>query len=234
MMNKSCFIALVLAAALAATSWAESPRMKMTTPVPEGIATPETKLETQLGTLTLFDGVPDQATTQKVYDNLDLQRATQAYLSTLQVASMDAMRKGYLGFGPANTTVLLFEDHMDSKALWLTPNTVSILYGDHGWNWVMNRWSSKCLPTCLASSTTPGSSTSLIWATPAPTKVKAASFLIVPPGYEGNIPDGYYVAHTNTHGNWVLWRGFSGKWLNQACNRRHEKNLSHVSVIQKG
>jgi hypothetical protein len=36
------------------------------------------------------------------------------------------MRKGMLSFGPPNTTVLMFEDLMDSKALWLTPNTVSI------------------------------------------------------------------------------------------------------------
>ena len=50
--------------------------MKMTTEVPEGVATPDS-LPTQLGTLTSFDGVPDQETTQKVYDNLDLQRATQ-------------------------------------------------------------------------------------------------------------------------------------------------------------
>ena len=39
------------------------PKMKMTTEVPPGIATPD-KLETRLGTLTLFDGVPDKATAQ--------------------------------------------------------------------------------------------------------------------------------------------------------------------------
>lgn len=31
-----------------------------------------------------------------------------------------------LEFGPANTTALLFENRMDSRALWLTPNTVNI------------------------------------------------------------------------------------------------------------
>ena len=38
--------------------WAEAPKMKMTTEVPPGIATPD-RLETRLGTLNLFDGVPD-------------------------------------------------------------------------------------------------------------------------------------------------------------------------------
>ena len=71
---------------------AAPPKMKMTTEVPEGVATHD-RLETPIGTLTSFDGVPDKNTTQVVYDNLDFQRATQAYLSTLQIASLDAMRR---------------------------------------------------------------------------------------------------------------------------------------------
>jgi len=106
--------------------WAEEPKnMKMYTDTPPGVATPD-ELKTSIGTLRSFDGVPDSKTTQLVYDNLDLQRATQAFLSTLQVASLYAMKEGLLEFGPANYTGLLFEDLMDSKALWLTPNTVSI------------------------------------------------------------------------------------------------------------
>ncbi|AKB18148.1 MULTISPECIES: hypothetical protein [unclassified Methanosarcina] len=63
---------------------------------------------------------------QKVYDNLDFQRGVQAYLNSIQIASMYGMRKGILEFGPTNTTALLFETLMDSKALWLTPNTTSV------------------------------------------------------------------------------------------------------------
>ena len=37
----------------------------------------------------------------------------------IKIASMDAIRKGILEFGPANTTTVLFEDLMDSKALFL-------------------------------------------------------------------------------------------------------------------
>ena len=115
-----------LALLTSGTAFAETPKMKMTTGVPEGIATPD-KLETSLGTLNSFDGVPDAETTQKVYDNLALQQATDAFLSSIQISSMEALKQGLLKFGPANTTALLFEDLMDSKALWLTPNTVSVL-----------------------------------------------------------------------------------------------------------
>ncbi|MFV9691902.1 MAG: hypothetical protein ACNY01_13195 [Desulfobacteria bacterium] len=54
---------VVITAVLMAASlgWAkEPPRMKMTTEVPPGIATPN-KLETSLGTLTSVDGVPGMA-----------------------------------------------------------------------------------------------------------------------------------------------------------------------------
>ena len=44
---------------------ATPPGMKMTTGIPEGIATPD-KLETRIGTLTSFDGVPDEETTRLV------------------------------------------------------------------------------------------------------------------------------------------------------------------------
>ena len=82
--------AMVMTATLALASYAASQKMKMTTEIPDGIATPDL-LVTDLGVLQSFDGVPDERTTQVVYDNLDLQRATQAFLSTIQVASLVAM-----------------------------------------------------------------------------------------------------------------------------------------------
>ena len=124
--NTKALLPLIAGILLSAqVSAAAPPKMKMTTEVPDGVATPD-KLETSIGTLTSFDGVPDAATLQKVYDNLDLQRATQAYLATIQISSLEAFRHGLSKFGPFNQTVLVFEDLMDSKALWLTANTVSV------------------------------------------------------------------------------------------------------------
>jgi hypothetical protein len=92
---------------------------------PARIETPN-KLETHLGTLTFFDGAPDKETTQKVYDDLDLRRATEAFLTALPIASMSAMETGLRKFGPPNTTAMLFENLIDSRSVWLTPNAVSI------------------------------------------------------------------------------------------------------------
>ena len=56
-----------------------NPKLKFSTPLPSGIASPA-KVETRLGTLNFFDGFPDKATAEKLYDNLDFQRSEIAYL----------------------------------------------------------------------------------------------------------------------------------------------------------
>ena len=182
------------------------PKMKMTTEVPAGVATPD-KLETSIGTLTSFDGVPDAKTTQLVYDNLDLDRATQTFLSTIQISSMYALESGIREFGPPNTTAVLFEDLMDSKAIWLTPNTVSVY---------MASWAEigdepmviETPPNVLGFIDDAWFKYVVDFGNVGPDKGKGGKFLILPPGYEGEIPEGYHVARTNTHGNWVIWRGF--------------------------
>ena len=91
----------------------------MTTPIPPGIECPNT-VNTRFGTLNFFDGFPDNASVQKIYDNLDFQRAVQAYLLALPALNQAGMRKGTLALGPANTTVPYIEKPMDSTAIFLT------------------------------------------------------------------------------------------------------------------
>lgn len=203
-MKTTCLTTLSLLMAVSAS--AEPPKMKMTTPIPEGIETPN-KLETHLGTLTSFDGVPDKETTQKIYDDLDLRRATEAFLATLPVASMSAMEAGLRKFGPPNTTAMLFENLMDSKSLWLTPNTVSIYQvtwcelGDEP-------MVIETPPKVLGIIDDAWFQYVIDFGNAGPDKGQGGKFLLVPPGYQGDLPDGYHVARTNTYGNWVVWRGF--------------------------
>jgi hypothetical protein len=182
------------------------PTMKMTTTIPEGIATPD-RLETRLGTLTSFDGVPDPRTTKVVYDNLDFQRAVQGFLSSLQIASLEAMRDGLLKFGPANSTVLVFEELMDSKSLFLTPNTTSV----YNFMWLEVGDEPVVLetpPDVLGFVDDAWFKYVVDFGRVGPDKGKGGKFLILPPGYEGKVPKGYFVAKTQTKGNWVVWRGF--------------------------
>ncbi len=60
-----CAALLFLLCGLSFTTIAQAPKMKMTTDIPAAITTPD-KVETRLGTLKSFDGLPDDATVEKV------------------------------------------------------------------------------------------------------------------------------------------------------------------------
>ncbi len=184
----------------------KAPKMKMTTDIPEGILTPN-HINSRIGELNMEDGVPTVETSELIYDNLDFNHGVTSFLSGIQIASMEAMRKGILTFGPANKTVLLFEELMDSKALFLTPNTTSVY---------MMMWLEMSDEPYVLE--TPADVLGIIddhwfkyvadFGRLGDDKNQGGKFLIVPPGYEGEIPDGYIVKNTNTYGNWVIWRGF--------------------------
>jgi hypothetical protein len=78
--------------------------MKMTTDIPPEILTPDT-IKSRIGTLKLFDGYPDDATTQKVYDNLDFQRGVQAFLNAMPGAAMTAFRPALRELGGVDSNV---------------------------------------------------------------------------------------------------------------------------------
>ena len=76
-----------------------APVYKYSTAPAPGVASPG-KIESRLGTLNFFDGFPDKATAEKLYDNLDFQRAVQAYLMAIPTASMAACREAMRPLGP--------------------------------------------------------------------------------------------------------------------------------------
>ncbi|MGQ3240940.1 MAG: hypothetical protein ACT6VE_29960, partial [Shinella sp.] len=89
-------------------------KMKMTTPIPDSIITPES-LDTRLGKLNFFDGFPDDATSEKIYDNLDFMRGVDVFLNAMPGASVEALRVGLASQGADNNqTILIFENLMDS------------------------------------------------------------------------------------------------------------------------
>jgi hypothetical protein len=84
------------------------PKMKMTTNIPANILTPDA-VETRLGTLKFLDGLPDKATVEKVYDNLDFMRAVDVFLNTLSAASLRANIEGLKSVGGDDQTPVIHE-----------------------------------------------------------------------------------------------------------------------------
>ncbi|NOE32248.1 DUF1214 domain-containing protein [Ruegeria sp. HKCCD7318] len=99
--------------------------------VPENVLTPD-RVETEtLGTLEFFDGMPSPATVEKVFDNLDLMRATTAFLDGMKIASLRGMFQGYEDVGAQPNDVVIAENLLDARSIWLTPNTTTIYVGSN-------------------------------------------------------------------------------------------------------
>ena len=162
------------------------PQYKNSTPMPPGVASPE-KMETPFGTLKFFDGVPDKASTEKIYDNLDFQRAVQAYLLGLPPVNQLANRRAILRMGPVNATVPIWETMVDSRTVELTANDNT----PYTWFWLDLSKGPLVLEV-------PPKVLGLIddmwyhWTTDlgitGPDKGAGGKYLLLPPGYKGNAP----------------------------------------------
>lgn len=66
--------------------------------IPEKIMTPD-KVETRLGTLEFFDGMPLPDTVDRLYDNLLLMRGVDTFLSGIPATSIEGLREGHVELG---------------------------------------------------------------------------------------------------------------------------------------
>jgi hypothetical protein len=178
--------------------------------VPESILTPDT-VETRLGTLRFKDGAPDDATVSLVYDNLDFMRGVQAFLDGIPAASIFAMCNGLLeGAGVDDQTFGIFETLMDARSVFLTAQTTTA--------YVTHCFDLEDGPVVLEAS--PGLLGPLDDAyfrhvvdvgVTGPDQGKGGKYLLVPPGYEGELPgEGYFIIKSPTYTVWQLSRIMNG------------------------
>jgi hypothetical protein len=199
---KRILFSTTLAAAIVTTATAEN--YKMTTQIPPSITSPA-EVETRLGKLKFTDGFPDKVTVEKCYDNLDFQRSVHVYLAALPPVSVEALRRAMSEFGPANQTATISETLLDSKSLFLTANdntVYSILWLDTTAGPVVLE-----IPPMVLG---PMDDAWFRWVTDVgitgPDKGRGGKYLLLPPGYKGEIPEGYLVARSQTYNNILFFR----------------------------
>ncbi|MFZ1539646.1 MAG: DUF1254 domain-containing protein [Chromatiaceae bacterium] len=202
-MKPICLIA-ALAVTVATTTAAET--YKMTTPIAPGVATPD-KLETSLGTLNLVDGFPKPDTIERIYDNLDRSRALQAYLLAIPIVNQAGMRDSLRKFGPDNQTDVIWETLVDPKTVELTANDNTI----YNFIWIDTHEG----PVVMEIPPMSLGAIDNFWyrwvadvGITGPDMGKGGKYLILPPGYAGEVPEGYFVVRPSTYGNWVPFRTF--------------------------
>ena len=115
---------LAVAAALHGTvtsqgAIAQEPTPGFNTKIPESILTPDT-VETRVGTLEFFDGIPTKEAAALLFANLDLNRGLRAILNGMPASNFEAGRAGHIALGQKKANqVIVFDGLMDSNSLFL-------------------------------------------------------------------------------------------------------------------
>jgi hypothetical protein len=168
-------------------------------------------VESPFGRLEFFDGVPKPDTVATIYDALDLVRGIEAFLNTVPGASLVALRRGLRSVGVDSPRVIGFTDpRANSGGLLLTANTETT-YGTTFLD--LRAWG----PTVIEA---PPESLCVVddfWfryvadmGLAGPDRGRGGKFLYLPPGYDGEVPDGYYTYTSPTFTNWVVLRALGG------------------------
>jgi len=182
-MKKSTILlaAVCLVSIIAASGWAET-------------------MKTRIGDLQFTSGYPTGETVQKLYDDLDFQRAVQVYLWALPMASYGAMADEHIRLGCGSSAVLIADEFAEQQHLALTANQDTVymsgVFDLHDGPMVME------MPAGLLGTL------NNIWQQPlcdlggpfSPEQNRGGRFLILPPGYDGPLPEfHHHVVESDTN-----------------------------------
>ena len=179
------------------------------TPIPASIMTPDL-VETRVGRLEFEDGVPSQATADRLFDHLDFLRGVEVFLNCIPAASLEAMNAGIQSVGLHGCHQFgIMDDLLDSNSLFLTPNTDTVYVAstvDVG----------RDGPTVIE--VPPGCGPGTLndaWfrfvvdmGAPGPDRGAGGRYLIVHDDDDSELPEGYFVARTPSYVNLLFLRGF--------------------------
>lgn len=157
-------------------------------------------------------GYPTDATIEMAFHQLDVQRAAQAYLEFMPAMSVQAIFKSkprdYGMPAPGDIGVYVYPGKGKVEAIGLTYNTESIYA-------TITADLKKDGPTVIE---TPPNVLGMVddghqrfvcdLGNAGPDRGKGGKYLLLPPDYEGDVPDGYFTFTSPTYRNWIMVRGF--------------------------
>jgi hypothetical protein len=196
--SKSNVAALAVAVATTVFAGGSQAVAQSTAVIPPSLTTPDT-VKSPIGVLQFERGAPTLETAQRVYTHLNLIRGVNAYNNSFRGASAYAIGKGLQSVGAEDNTVVIFPELMDSHSLFLTANADTIYYMA-----VVNLSQGPMVveqpPNGLGTINDMWFSWIIDIGRPGPDRGEGGRYLLVPPGYDGPMPDGgFYVAHSKTN-----------------------------------
>ena len=207
----------------------ETPTPGYNVKIPENIMTPD-KVETKIGELDFFDGVPSKETVAKVYDNLDYLRGIDTFLKFIPACNIEGMRRGTASLGVSEyNEVLVFDKLMDSNSLFLTGNTDTVYASSF-----FDLSKTGPLVVEIPAGAGPGTVNDAFFrfvvdmGAPGPDRKKGGTYIILPPDYKGELkptPNTFkdnssvkvkvgneerdvWIAKSRSYSNWMILRGF--------------------------
>ena len=182
---------------------------------PQAIA--ETNRFDALANVPFAENRPTPETARTLRDELLFQRATQAYLWALPLLNTLGMKVGSESiFGAGYNVLPIWKKRLDAKTLVTTPNSdviYAMSYLDLGKDGPLVFEAPPNLQGILLD----------FWQRPIPVDGgkfygdvglpgpdggKGGKFLLLPPGYKGDVPPGYYVYRSGTNNVFVFLRSF--------------------------
>ncbi len=162
-----------------------------------GSAAADETVDTRIGELTFQSGYPSQQTVDKLYDEMDFQRACQAYMWGIPAVGINEWRKAHFDvFKAKNGEMLSYLDFAEKLGI-LTPNYTTPYVG----TFIDLQESGP-----IVIEIPPGLMAGMIldsWqrvladlGVVGPDKGKGGKYLILPPGHAKVAPKGYYVVES--------------------------------------
>ena len=175
------------------------PTPNYNTHIPQEIMTPDT-VETSVGTLSFFDGVPTMETADLVYDHLDTMRAADAFLKGMPGASLKGLIDGAHSIGAVEANeVMIFDNLMDARSLFLTGNSSTVYC-------IPDLDLKRDGPTVVEVPDGLLGAVNDAWFRFINNFAVGGKYLFLPPGYDGPVPDGFAVYRLKTYRVWCFLR----------------------------
>ena len=154
-------------------------------------------------------GVPDLETTRKLFDEMDFQRAVQAYLWAYPAVSFESIRlTAKRDLGMDFNDLGIADDFVHPESVWLTANDTTI-YAFVNIDVAQGPVVIEIPPGAIVGLMDDFWQRSLSdVGLPGPDAGNGGSFLLLPPDYEGEVPpSGYYVLQATMNNHNLLVRG---------------------------
>ncbi len=155
------------------------------------------------------NGYPTQDTVDKLYDEIDFQRACQAYLWGFPLVSAASVRRGlFQDIGATYNDFEMYPKYLDAMGLWLTGNTTTIYSAA-----IIDLAKDGPVVVEVPAGPTAGMFGDYWFITTGvgalgPDKGQGGKFLLVPPGYQGKLPkEGYFITPSKMNDTTFFIRG---------------------------